>query len=68
MYEMSTSRLNDEESERSDELTVRSILKTAGPEAAEASTVGPKRKVRFDLQEPDRKAAEASTGGHDGPR
>ena len=41
MCELSTSRLNDEESERSnDELTVRSILKTAGPEAAEASTVG----------------------------
>jgi hypothetical protein len=40
---------------------VRSVLKTAGPEATLASTVGPKRKVRFVLQEPDR-------DGHDGPK
>jgi hypothetical protein len=45
MYEMSTSRLNDEEPEHSAELVLRSILKTAGHEADEASTVGPKWKV-----------------------
>jgi len=44
MYEMSTSRLNDEESERSAELEVRSVFKTAGHEATLASTVGPKGK------------------------
>ena len=61
MYEMSTSRLNDEEPERSAELEVRSILKTAGSEADEAPTVGPKRKVRFELQAP-------GNDGHDRPR
>jgi len=44
MYEMLTSRLNDEESERSAELEVRSVFKTAGHEATLASTVGPKGK------------------------
>ena len=52
MYEMSTSRLDDEEPERGAELEVRSILKTAGSEADEALTVGSKTKVRFELQEP----------------
>ena len=61
MYEMSTTRLNEEAPEHSAELVLRSILKTAGHEADEASTVGPKRKVRFALQDPDH-------DGHDGSR
>ena len=61
MYEMSTARLNDEEPEHSAELVLRSILKSAGPEATMASIVGPKRKVRFDLQAPGH-------DGQDGPR
>ena len=61
MCELSTSRLNDEESERSAEPAVRSILKAAGHEAQQASTAGSTKKVRFALQEPDR-------DGHDRPR
>ena len=61
MCELSTSRLNDEESERSAEPAVRSILKAAGHEAQLASTEGSTKKVRFALQEPDR-------DGHDRPR
>ena len=62
MYEMSTSRLNDEEPELSAERKVRSILKAlGGHEATMASRAGLKKKVRFALQEPDHE-------GHDRPR
>lgn len=63
MYELSTSRLNDGESELSNDVrAVRSILKASGGhEATMASRAGLKKKVRFALQEPDR-------DGLDGPR
>ena len=52
MIELSTSRLNDGESELSDERKVRSILKAGiGHEASLASPAGSKKKVRFVLQE-----------------
>ncbi len=59
MYEMSTSRLNDEGPELSAERKVRSIFRASG--GHEATMAGLKKKVRFVLQEPDHK-------GHDRPR
>ena len=57
MTEMSTSRLNDEKSELSNDVrAVRSILKAGGHGAQLASFAGFKKKVRFALQEPDRTA------------
>ena len=52
MIELSTSRLNDGESELSDERKVRSILKAGiGHKASLASPAGSKKNVRFVLQE-----------------
>ena len=63
MTEMSTSRLNDEESELSNDVrAVRGILKAGGHEALLASSAGSKKKVRFALQEPDRAGSERPSG------
>jgi hypothetical protein len=52
MIELSTSRLNNGESELSDERKIRSIFKAGiGHEASLASPTGSKKKVRFVLQE-----------------
>jgi len=59
MIELSNSRLNEEESELSDERKVRSILKAGiGHEAPLASPAGIKKKVRFILQESGREGQE----------
>ena len=60
MTEMSTSRLNDEKSELSNDVrAVRSVLKAVGgQEATLAFPAGSKKTVRFALQEPDRAGPE----------
>ena len=62
MVELSTSRLNDEKSELSNDVPVRSILKAGGQEAPLASPAGSKKTVRFALQEPDPAGQERSSG------
>ena len=64
MTEMSTSRLNDEESELSNDVrAVRSVLKAVGgQEAPLASPAGSKKTVRFALQEPDHAGLDRSSG------
>ena len=63
MTEMSTSRLNNEESELSNDVrAVRSVLKAGGHEALLASPAGSKKKVRFTLQEPGRAGPERPSG------
>ena len=67
MTEMSTSRLNDEESELSNDVrAVRGILKAVGHEALLASSAGSKKKVRFALQEPDHAGSERPSGAASG--
>ena len=63
MVELSTSRLNDEKSELSNDVPVRSVLKAVGgQEAPLASPAGSKKTVRFALQEPDHAGLDRSSG------